>query len=75
MKICSMVVLYESKEKEIANILCYYDYVDKVYILDNSTKSNESVVDEILSKKYGQIEKKVEYIHFQKKYWIVQGVK
>lgn len=66
MKICSMVVLYESKEKEIANILCYYDYVDKVYILDNSTKSNESVVDGILSKKYGQIEKKVEYIHFQK---------
>lgn len=66
MKICSMVVLYESKEKEIANILCYYDYVDKVYILDNSTKSNESVVDGILSKKYGQIEKKWNIFIFKK---------
>ena len=66
MKICSMVVLYESKEKEIANILCYYDYVDKVYILDNSTKSNESVVDGILSKNMGRLKKKWNIFIFKK---------
>lgn len=66
MKVCSIVVLYEPEEKEIANILDYYKYVDKVYILDNSMKSNEKRVEDILSKAYGRIEEKAEYIHFQK---------
>lgn len=66
MKICSIVVLYEPEEKEIANIFDYFEYVDKVYIFDNSRKSWEKIVKDILSKVYGHVDEKVEYIHFNK---------
>ena len=44
MKICSIVVLYEPNNKEIENILDYYDSVDKAYILDNSVESRKIIV-------------------------------
>lgn len=64
MKICSIVVLYEPENKEIENILDYIGSVDKAYILDNSIKSREKIVNELLSI-YGE-NKKIEYIHFHK---------
>lgn len=67
MKVCSMVVLYETKEKDIANMLDYYDYVDQLYILDNSVESKEKIVKNILLINHkGDIENKIQYIHFQK---------
>ena len=51
MKICSIVVLYEPNNKEIENILDYYDSVDKAYILDNSVESREAIVNDVLSKR------------------------
>lgn len=66
MKICSIVVLYEPENKEIENILDYIGCVDKAYILDNSIKSREKNVNEILSMYSGNIDKKVEYIGFHK---------
>lgn len=66
MKTCSMVVLYEPDNKEIENILDYYDSVDKAYILDNSVESRETIVNDVLSKRSGHVKEKVEYIHFHK---------
>lgn len=66
MKTCSMVVLYEPDNKEIENILDYYDSVDKAYILDNSVESREAVVNDVLSKHSGHVKGKAEYIHFNK---------
>ena len=51
MKICSIVVLYEPNNKEIENILDYYDSVDKAYILDNSVESRKIIVMDALKKK------------------------
>lgn len=61
---CSIVVLYEPDNKEIENILDYYDSVDKAYILDNSLESREKIVKEVISKHFGDVDKKAEYIHF-----------
>lgn len=66
MKVCSIVVLYEPDNKEIENILDYYDSVDKVYILDNSMKNREKIVNDILSENCEHIETRVKYIHFHK---------
>ena len=66
MKICSIVVLYEPNNKEIENILDYYDSVDKAYILDNSVESREAIVNDVLSKRSGYVKEKAEYIHFHK---------
>ena len=64
MKTCSIVVLYEPENEEIENILDYYDFVDKAYILDNSVESREFIVNDVLSKHCGQVNEKAEYIHF-----------
>ena len=66
MKICSIVVLYEPNNKEIENILDYYDSVDKAYILDNSVESRKIIVNDVLSKRNGCVKEKAEYIHFHK---------
>ena len=66
MKTCSIVVLYEPDNKEIENILDYYDSVDKAYILDNSVESREAVVNDVLSRHSGHVKEKAEYIHFHK---------
>ena len=66
MKICSIVVLYEPNNKEIENILDYYDSVDKAYILDNSVQSKKIIVNDVLSKRNGCVKEKAEYIHFHK---------
>ena len=66
MKTCSIVVLYEPDNKEIENILDYYDSVDKAYILDNSVESREAIVNDVLSKHSGHVKEKAEYIHFHK---------
>jgi rhamnosyltransferase len=42
MKTCSIVVLYESNNKEM-------EIVDKVYIFDNYVESREKIVEDILS--------------------------
>ena len=64
MKTCSIVVLYEPDNREIENILDYYDSVDKAYILDNSVESREEIVKDVLSKHFGHVDEKAEYIHF-----------
>lgn len=66
MKTCSIVVLYEPDNKEIENILDYYDCVDKAYILDNSVESRKAIVNDVLSKHRGHVKEEAEYIHFQK---------
>ena len=66
MKTCSIVVLYEPNNKEIENILDYYDSVDKAYILDNSVESREAIVNNVLLKRSGHVKEKAEYIHFHK---------
>ena len=66
MNTCSIVVLYEPDNKEIENILDYYDAVDKAYILDNSVDSREKIVNETLSMSHGHVEDKIVYIHFHK---------
>ena len=57
MKTCSIVVLYESNNKEM-------EIVDKVYIFDNYVESREKIVEDILSKHSGRVEGKVEFTHF-----------
>ena len=66
MKTCSIVVLYEPNNKEIENILDYYDSVDKAYILDNSVESRETIVNDVLSKGSEHVKGRSEYIHFHK---------
>lgn len=57
--ICAIVVLYEPQDNELKNILSYCDFVDYLFVLDNSKKSNEENVAFIL-KDYN----KYEYKHF-----------
>lgn len=64
MNICSIVVLYEPKGKDIENILGYIDNVDKTYIIDNSLENNEKIVKPILFKSLVYNDNKIEYVHF-----------
>lgn len=56
----------QDNNKEIENILDYYDSVDKAYILDNSVESRDAIVNDVLSKHSRHVKEKAEYIHFNK---------
>ena len=67
--ICSIVVLYEPREKEIENISGYYGLVDKVFVLDNSKESNENFLYAVLQKNWtdgSKMYEKIVYKHFQR---------
>ncbi len=44
MKIAGMVTFYNPNRENIKNILKYIDGLDKLYIIDNSTNNNESLI-------------------------------
>lgn len=56
MKLCGCVVLYNPEDTIIYNIKSYVDEVDVLYILDNSTKKNDFIV------QYATNEKKCKYM-------------
>lgn len=39
--ICSIVVLYENEEKELEHINDYSEMVDKIFVIDNSKRTNK----------------------------------
>lgn len=47
MKIAAIVMLYHPKESAIPNIKTYYDYVDKIFVFDN-TEMKSLIHDELL---------------------------
>ncbi|MDE6284809.1 MAG: glycosyltransferase [Bacilli bacterium] len=49
MRIAACVVLYNPENDCIENVNSYYSLVDKLYVLDNSTKYNELLIDYIKS--------------------------
>lgn len=51
-KLASVVVFYNPTKENVDNIKNYYDLVDKVYIIDNSSKDNSNLIND----------KKIEYI-------------
>lgn len=57
MKIAGVVVLYNPDEQVKKNILTYIDYVDKLFIVDNSDNDNK--------KKFCNINKKIVYTAFK----------
>lgn len=60
MKIAGVVVLYNPNIKEVVrNILSYTEFLEKIYIVDNSKKNNEKEI----KKKIGLLSK-MEYIWF-----------
>ena len=42
MKIAGAVVLYEPTDEDISNINSYIDDLDILYVMDNSSKRNDS---------------------------------
>lgn len=46
-KICAVVVWYNPQKEMIKNLQSYSNYVDKIYIIDNSLKSNEEMIKEL----------------------------
>lgn len=58
-KISGVVVWYNPKDEHVLNILSYIDWIDKLYIFDNSSKNNESFL-----KKIEKYKEKIEYISF-----------
>ncbi|MEJ7679537.1 MAG: glycosyltransferase [Segetibacter sp.] len=49
MKIASVVILYNPVDEVIKNILSYIDYVEKVYVIDNTEKTNIEIENSISS--------------------------
>lgn len=46
--ICSIVVLYENEEKELEHINDYSEMVDKIFVIDNSKRTNKKKIEKIL---------------------------
>ena len=44
MRIAALIILYNPNEEVKANIASYYEYVEKIYVFDN-TENNESTID------------------------------
>lgn len=47
MKIAAVVILYNPTEEVIDNIQSYLDYVEKLYVLDNTEKQKEELINQI----------------------------
>ena len=56
MKIAGTVVWYNPDSENSKNIKTYIDYVEKLYIIDNSKKDNKKLSEELNNKK-------IEYIY------------
>jgi rhamnosyltransferase len=46
-KIAAVVILYNPELSILENIKSYIDQVEKLYVVDNSEASNESLIQEI----------------------------
>lgn len=51
MKISGIVIWYNPDNENILNIETYINYIEKLYIIDNSEKSNQKLVSKIQNKK------------------------
>src|SRR4051812_6770106 len=47
MKIAAVVILYNPTETVVANIKSYYDYVDKIFVFDNS-EEDSTIKDQLI---------------------------
>ena len=56
MKIAGTVVWYNPNDENIENIKTYIDYVERLYIIDNSKKNNKKLSEKLNNKK-------IEYIY------------
>ncbi len=65
MKVAAVVVFYNPNKDTVQNINSYIDRVDKLYIVDNSDNSNESLLQE---------NKKIEYIPNLDNYGIAKAL-
>lgn len=45
--LAGMVILYNPDEKFINNILSYIDYVERLYVIDNSENVNINIIDKL----------------------------
>lgn len=50
MRICGVVVLYNPIDEVLDNISTYLSLVDKLFVCDNSTKVNQSLIDSLRNK-------------------------
>jgi len=53
--ICGMLTLYSPPETYIKNIATYINYIDKLYVIDNSVNCDNKIDDELI-RKYPKIE-------------------
>lgn len=60
--ICSIVVLYENEEKELEHINDYSEMVDKIFVIDNSKRTNKKKIEKILYE--NDCIEKLEFFHF-----------
>ena len=60
--ICSIVVLYENEEKELEHINDYSEMVDKIFVIDNSKRTNKKKIEKLLYE--NDCIEKLEFFHF-----------
>lgn len=68
-KICGVVVLYNPEKCVFENMMSYVDYLDKLYVVDNSENSIENY-NELLKK----LSPKIEYIKFNENKGIAKAL-
>ena len=47
MRLSSVVIWYNPKETDVLNIKSYINYINKLYIIDNSKKNNKKLLENL----------------------------
>lgn len=65
-KLAGVVILYNPSDDVYYNIMTYYPYLDKLYVLDNSEKINRRLID-----KLEKLSKVLYICHKKMKVWLI----